>query len=187
MELTIGAKTIIDKLKDHGYEGYAVGGFVRNSLLGIPVLDVDVTTSATPEEVQEVFKDYKVYLTGLKHGTVTVNIGGECVEVTTYRVDGGYQDNRHPDSVKFVKNLSEDLLRRDFTVNAMAYDGESLVDLYGGRADLKNKIIRAVGNPTLRFQEDALRILRAMRFASVLDFEIEPSTAKAMIENKSLL
>ena len=187
MELTIGAKTIIDKLKDHGYEGYAVGGFVRNSLLNIPVLDVDVTTSATPEEVQEVFKDYKVYLTGLKHGTVTVNVCGECIEVTTYRVDGGYQDNRHPDSVKFVKNLSEDLLRRDFTVNAMAYDGESLVDLYGGRADLKNKIIRAVGNPTLRFQEDALRILRAMRFASVLDFEIEPSTAKAMIENKSLL
>ncbi len=187
MELSSGAKTIISELKSHGYEGYAVGGFVRNNLLGIEVLDVDVTTSARPDQILEVFKDYKVILTGLKHGTVTVIVDGESIEVTTYRVEQGYSDGRHPDSVSFVTDLSKDLLRRDFTVNAMAFDGENLIDLYGGQADLKNKIIRAVGEPTLRFQEDALRILRALRFASVLDFEIEPQTAKAMIENKRLL
>ena len=187
MELTNGAKTIIKTLKNHGFEGYAVGGFVRNNLLNVEVFDVDVTTSATPEQMLEVFKDFKVYLTGLKHGTITVSVGGENIEVTTYRVDGDYLDSRHPNSVKFVKSLSEDLLRRDFTINAMAFDGENLVDLYGGQADLKNKVIRAVGEPNKRFREDALRILRAMRFASVLDFEIEPETSRAMIENKSLL
>lgn len=187
MELTVGAKIIINELKSHGYKAYAVGGFVRNFLLNIPVLDVDVTTSATPEQIIEVFKDYKVYLTGIKHGTVTVNAGGENIEVTTFRVDGEYSDSRHPDSVEFVTDIKGDLLRRDFTVNAMAYDGETLIDLYGGRKDLENKIIRAVGDPTKRFQEDALRILRALRFSSVLDFEIEKDTAKAMLENKHLL
>ena len=187
MELTNGAKTIIKTLNDHGFEGYAVGGFVRNSLLNIEVFDVDVTTSATPEQMLEIFKDYKVYPTGLKHGTITVNVDGENIEVTTYRVDGDYLDSRHPNDVKFVKNLDEDLLRRDFTINAMAFDGENLIDLYGGQADLKNKIIRAVGEPDKRFKEDALRILRALRFASVLDFEIEPKTSKAMLENKHLL
>lgn len=187
MELTSGAKIIIETLKSHGYEGYAVGGFVRNNLLGIEVLDVDVTTSARPEQILQVFKDYKVILTGVKHGTVTVLVDGESIEVTSYREEKGYSDGRHPDSVSFVTDLSQDLLRRDFTVNAMAFDGEVLVDLYGGKIDLENKIIRAVGEPSLRFQEDALRILRALRFASVLDFEIEPKTAKAMIENKSLL
>ena len=187
MELTSGAKIIIKALKDHGFEGYAVGGFVRNILLNIPVLDVDVTTSATPDQVIEIFKDYKVYLTGLKHGTVTVSVDGENIEVTTYRVDGEYTDSRHPDTVKFVSDIKGDLLRRDFTVNAMAFDGENLIDLYGGQDDLKNKIIRAVGVPTKRFQEDALRILRALRFSSVLDFEIEENTSKAMLENKHLL
>ena len=187
MELTSGAKIIIKALKDHGFEGYAVGGFVRNILLGIPVLDVDVTTSATPDQVIEVFKDYKVYLTGLKHGTVTVSVDGENIEVTTYRIDGEYTDSRHPDTVKFVSDIKGDLLRRDFTVNAMAFDGENLIDLYGGQDDLKNKIIRAVGEPSKRFQEDALRILRALRFSSVLDFEIDKATADAMLENKHLL
>ncbi len=187
MELTSGAKIIINVLKNHGYQAYAVGGFVRNFLLGIPVLDVDVTTSATPEQILEVFKDYKVYLTGIKHGTVTVNAGGENIEVTTFRVDGEYSDSRHPDTVKFVTDIKGDLLRRDFTINAMAYDGETLIDLYGGRKDLEDKIIRAVGEPTKRFQEDALRILRALRFSSVLDFEIEKETAQAMLENKHLL
>ena len=187
MELTKGAKLLIKTLNDHGYEAYAVGGFVRDSLLGRPLFDVDVTTSATPEQMLEVFKDFKVYLTGIKHGTVTVNSLGELIEVTTFREDGEYKDNRHPDSVQFVKDLKNDLLRRDFTVNAMAFDGENLIDLFGGQKDLKDKIIRAVGNPKKRFEEDALRILRALRFASVLDFEIESETAKAMEERAYLL
>ena len=169
MELTRGAKIIIKALKDHGFEGYAVGGFVRNILLNIPVLDVDVTTSATPDQVIEVFKDYKVYLTGLKHGTVTVSVDGENIEVTTYRVDGEYTDSRHPDTVKFVSDIKGDLLRRDFTVNAMAFDGENLVDLYGGQEDLKNKIIRAVGEPTKRFQEDAMAEYNKKFASKILD------------------
>lgn len=187
MELTKGAKLLIKTLNDHGYEAYAVGGFVRDNLLGNPLFDVDVTTSATPEQTLEVFKDFKVYLTGLKHGTVTVNSLGENIEVTTFRVDGDYKDNRHPNTVKFVSSLNDDLLRRDFTVNAMAFDGENLIDLFGGKEDLENKILRAVGNPSKRFEEDALRILRGLRFASVLDFEIEPETAKAMQEKAHLL
>ncbi len=187
MELTHGAKTIIQKLNAHGFEAYAVGGFVRNFLLNIPVLDVDVTTSANPNQVIEIFKDYKVYLTGLKHGTVTVNVDGENIEVTTFRVDGDYTDNRHPDSVKFVSNLNNDLLRRDFTVNAMAFDGKVLIDLFGGQEDVKNKIIKAVGDPEKRFEEDALRILRALRFASVLDFDIEEKTALAIKKKAYLL
>lgn len=187
MELNSGAKTIIDKLNAHGYQAYAVGGFVRNFFLNIPVLDVDITTSATPKEVIEIFKDYKVYLTGLKHGTVTINVMGENVEVTTFRVDGDYKDCRHPNSVAFVSNLEEDLKRRDFTVNAMAYDGNELIDIFGGQEDIKNRIIRAVGEPEKRFEEDALRILRALRFASVLDFEIEEKTALAIDKCAHLL
>ncbi len=187
MELTKGAKLLIKTLNDHGYEAYAVGGFVRDSLLGRPLFDVDVTTIATPEQMLEVFKDFKVYQTGIKHGTITVNSLGELIEVTTFREDGKYLDNRHPDSVQFVKDLKNDLLRRDFTVNAMAFDGENLIDLFGGQKDLSDKVIRAVGNPKKRFEEDALRILRAIRFASVLDFEIESETAKAMEETAHLL
>ena len=187
MKLTVGAKTIIDKLNAHGFEAYAVGGFVRNSLLDIEVCDVDVTTSATPDKIVEVFSDYKVYLTGIKHGTVTIIANGEPIEVTTYRIDGEYEDNRHPDSVIFVSDLKSDLMRRDFTINAMAYDGKEVIDLFGGKEDINNKIIRAVGNPCDRFEEDALRILRALRFASVLDFEIEPETAKAIKEKAHLL
>ena len=187
MKLTVGAKTIIDKLNAHGFEAYAVGGFVRNSLLDIEVCDVDVTTSATPDKIVEVFSDYKVYLTGIKHGTVTIIANGEPIEVTTYRIDGEYEDNRHPDSVIFVSDLKSDLMRRDFTINAMAYDGKEVIDLFGGKEDINNKIIRAVGNPCDRFEEDALRILRALRFASVLDFEIEPETAKAIKQKAHLL
>ncbi len=187
MELTKGAKLLIKTLNEHGYKAYAVGGFVRDNLLGLPLFDVDVTTSATPDEMLEVFKDFKVYLTGIKHGTVTVNSLGELIEVTTFRVDGKYLDNRHPEKVEFVKDLKNDLLRRDFTVNAMAFDGENLIDLFGGQEDLKNKIIRAVGDPEKRFEEDALRILRALRFASVLDFEIDLETARAMEEKAHLL
>ncbi|MBQ3235861.1 MAG: hypothetical protein IJA97_06870 [Clostridia bacterium] len=187
MELTKGAKLLIKTLEDHGFKAYAVGGFVRDNLLGKTLFDVDVTTSATPEQMLEVFKGFKVYLTGIKHGTITVNSLGEHIEVTTFRVDGSYKDNRHPDSVEFVSDLESDLARRDFTVNAMAFNGEELVDLYGGREDLKNRLIRAVGDPRKRFEEDALRILRGLRFASVLDFDIECETAVAMEEKAHLL
>lgn len=187
MELSLGAKLIIKTLNDSGYQAYAVGGFVRNNLLGIKAFDVDITTSATPDEMLEVFSGFKVYKTGLKHGTLTVNAENENIEVTTFRVDGNYIDNRHPENVEFVSDLSKDLKRRDFTVNALAYDGENLVDLFGGQEDIKNKIIRAVGDPYERFSEDALRILRALRFASELDFEIEKTTAIAMCEKASLL
>ena len=187
MKLTSGAKIIIEKLNSYGYEAYTVGGYVRDFLLGKNGGDVDITTSATPEQMLEVFSDFKVYLTGLKHGTITVNADGEMIEVTTYRVDGNYLDNRHPTSVKFVKSLSEDLKRRDFTINAMAYDGNNLVDLFGGQEDLKNNLIKAVGDPDVRFREDALRILRALRFSSVLDFDIEKNTALAIKRNAHLL
>lgn len=187
MELSIGAKTIINTLNQSGYKGYAVGGFVRNNLLSLPVGDLDITTDATPDKVIEIFKDYKVYPTGLKHGTVTINVNGENIEVTTFRVESGYNDNRHPDSVEFVSRLDLDLMRRDFTINAMAFDGNELVDLFGGQVDLKNKIIRAVGDAETRFEEDALRILRALRFASVLDFTIEENTARAIEKKKHLL
>lgn len=187
MELTSGAKIIIKTLNESGYGAYAVGGFVRNSLLGLDVSDIDITTSATPSEMLECFKKFKTYPTGLKHGTVTVNVFGENIEVTTYRIDGEYQDNRHPKSVSFVRDLALDLERRDFTVNAMAYSNGEIVDLFGGQADLKAKIIKCVGNPDERFKEDALRILRALRFASVLGFEIDKETADAAIRNKELL
>ena len=187
MELTNGAKLLIKTLNDHGFKAYAVGGFVRDNLLGLPVYDVDVTTDATPEQMLLVFSDFKVYKTGIKHGTLTVNSLGEHIEVTTFRLDGEYNDNRHPSSVSFVSDLSFDLARRDFTVNAMAFDGKDLVDFYGGKKDLENKIIKAVGDPYKRFEEDALRILRGLRFASTLGFKIDGETARAMEEKASLL
>ncbi len=172
-------KLIIDELNRAGFEGYAVGGCVRDSMLGKMPKDWDVTTNASPEEIKSLFK--RTVDTGIEHGTVTVLLGDEGFEVTTYRIDGKYEDNRHPSEVKFTKSLSEDLLRRDFTINAMAYnEKDGIVDLFGGEDDLKKGIIRAVGNPRERFSEDALRIMRAARFASVLGFEIEEETEKAM-------
>lgn len=171
----------IEALAAAGYEAYFVGGCVRDVLLGQAPNDFDVTTSALPEETLSVFEGFRVVPTGLKHGTVTVLIDGEPIEITTFRSDGEYSDHRHPESVTFSRNLSEDLCRRDFTVNAMAYSEKTgLVDLFGGASDLKNGIIRAVGEPEKRFTEDALRILRAARFASQKGFSIEPVTAKAM-------
>lgn len=188
MKLTNGAKNLIDLLTSSGYEAYAVGGAVRDSYLNSSYGDIDVTTSCTPNKMLEVFKDYKVYLTGLKHGTITVNVDGENIEVTTFRKEEGYTDYRRPDKVVFVSDLAEDLKRRDFTINAMAYnDNSGLIDIFGGISDLNNKVIRAVGNPSERFNEDALRILRAVRFASQLDFEIENTTKRAMLENVGLL
>ena len=174
MEFTKGAENLIKTLQNSGFEAYAVGGAVRDFLRGVNYSDVDITTSATPDEMLEVFKDFKVYPTGIKHGTVTVAVDGENIEITTFRTEKGYSDNRRPDEVVFVRSLVEDLKRRDFTINAMAYNEEKgVVDLFGGQADLQNKIIKTVGNPDERFNEDALRILRGLRFASVLDFEIE--------------
>ena len=168
---------IIRTLQDAGYEAYAVGGCVRDSVLGREPNDWDITTSAKPEEVKKLFK--VTIDTGIQHGTVTVLIKGTGYEVTTYRIDGEYTDHRRPDEVTFTSKLSEDLLRRDFTINAMAYNNVSgLVDLYGGVEDLEKGIIRCVGNPDDRFDEDALRIMRAVRFAAQLGFEIDPGTPK---------
>ncbi|MBQ9133415.1 MAG: CCA tRNA nucleotidyltransferase [Clostridia bacterium] len=173
---------ILQKLAAAGYEGYLVGGCVRDFLLGKEPSDFDITTSALPEETMAVFAADRVIPTGLQHGTVTVLHGGMSAEITTYRTETTYADGRHPDSVAFSRNLSDDLCRRDFTVNAMAMDAAGdIVDLYGGRADLDAKIIRAVGDPTLRFTEDALRILRAFRFAAKLGFAIEKNTQQAAI------
>lgn len=168
-------QNVISVLESNKHQAYIVGGCVRDMLLGKTPNDFDVTTSATPEEVMAVFS--KTVPTGLKHGTVTVIIEDEPIEVTTFREEFGYSDNRRPDSVAFVRNLEKDLMRRDFTVNAMAYsDKEGLKDYYGGIEDLNKKILRAVGNPEERFNEDALRILRLFRFASQLEFEIEENT-----------
>ncbi len=175
-------------LEQSGFKAYAVGGCVRDSLMGKTPDDWDMTTSSTPKETMEVFKDFRVIPTGLKHGTVTVIIDGNHIEITTMRVDGKYHDNRHPDSVCFTTEIEQDLSRRDFTVNAMAYSQtDGLVDIFGGRKDLQKKIIRCVGNPDIRFSEDALRIIRALRFASVLDFEIEENTSESIFKNTSLI
>lgn len=163
-------KFIINTLQNNGYEAYIVGGCVRDSILNKDPKDWDITTKAKPEEVIKVFD--KVILTGLKHGTVTVIVNKESYEVTTYRTDGEYEDNRHPKEVQFVNSLKEDLARRDFTINAMAYnESDGLVDYFGGMEDLKNKIIKTVGEPEKRFNEDALRMLRAIRFSAQLNFD----------------
>ena len=168
------------RLCDSGYEAYLVGGCVRDFLLGETPNDFDVTTSALPEETEAVFASDRVVETGLKHGTVTVLHDGVSVEITTYRTEGAYSDGRHPDSVAFTRSLVEDLRRRDFTVNAMAMDIEGHIeDPFGGRADLDARLLRAVGDPVIRFSEDALRILRAFRFSAKLGFAVEPQTLQA--------
>ena len=180
MSLPDDVRFIIDRMNSHGYAAHVVGGSVRDSFIGRELGDFDITTNALPEQTKAVFADYKTVDTGIKHGTVTLVVHGVPYEITTYRVDGDYKDNRHPDSVSFTASLEEDLKRRDFTVNAMAYDPCSgLIDLFGGCDDADNRLIRAVGDPYLRFDEDALRILRALRFASVLGFDIEDKTAEA--------
>lgn len=172
---------IIQTLQEHGYEAYAVGGCVRDSLLGREPGDWDITTSASPDETKKLFA--RTVDTGIEHGTVTVLLGKEGFEVTTYRIDGKYEDSRHPTEVIFTRNLREDLLRRDFTINAMAYnDTEGIVDIFGGMDDLKRKIIRCVGNARERFGEDALRIMRGVRFAAQLGFSLEKETKEAMTE-----
>ena len=170
---------IINNLQLHGYEAFAVGGCVRDSILARRPQDWDIATSARPEEIKRLFR--RTVDTGIEHGTVTVLLGKDSFEVTTYRVDGAYEDSRHPSEVRFTNRLEEDLKRRDFTINAMAYnDDVRLVDAFGGMQDLNHHLIRCVGNPVERFTEDALRILRAVRFSAQLNFPIEPETAEAV-------
>ncbi len=174
-------KNIIEELNKAGYEAYAVGGCVRDSILGRIPNDWDITTNAKPLDVKSIFR--RTVDTGLKHGTVTVLIGKEPYEVTTYRIDGEYEDSRHPKEVSFTSDLKEDLLRRDFTINAMAYnDTDGLVDIFGGMEDIEAKVIRCVGEPKERFSEDALRLLRAIRFAAQLGYNIEEKTYEAIKE-----
>lgn len=179
IELPRKVVLIIKNLQRHGYDAYAVGGCVRDSILNRKPEDWDITTSAKPEQVKRIFR--RTVDTGIEHGTVTVLIGKDGFEVTTYRVDGLYEDGRHPKEVTFTSQLEEDLKRRDFTINAMAYnDDERLVDAFGGMRDLNYHLIRCVGDPKERFSEDALRILRAVRFSAQLAFPIEPETAEAI-------
>lgn len=179
IQLPEKVQQIIKTLQSHGYEAYAVGGCIRDSLLGRTPGDWDITTSALPEETKALFD--KTFDTGIEHGTITVLMGKEGFEVTTYRIDGKYEDSRHPSEVTFTRCLSEDLLRRDFTINAMAYnDEDGIVDLFDGMADLEKKVIRCVGNAEARFGEDALRIMRAVRFSAQLGFEIEEQTQAAI-------
>ena len=177
---------VIDTLISNGHSAYIVGGCVRDLLCGKEPHDYDITTSATPDETQSLFE--KTIATGIKHGTITVIIDGEQIEVTTFRTESTYNDNRHPESVNFVRKVSDDLSRRDFTVNAMCYNNrEGLIDLFGGQEDIKNKTLKAVGDAKTRFCEDALRILRLFRFAATIEFIIEKDTFDAAIECAPLL
>ncbi len=180
--------TLLAALRTAGHEAYPVGGCVRDSLMDHAPADWDICTSAPPAETERVFTGYRLVETGMKHGTVAVLTEGGLVEITTFRTDGTYADGRHPDRVTFVPDLNEDLARRDFTVNAMALapDG-TVIDPFGGREDLRSGVIRCVGDPDTRFHEDALRILRALRFAAKLDFEIDPATGASLVENRALL
>ena len=182
MKLTLdpGAAALLDALHAAGYAAYAVGGCVRDSLLGRTAHDWDLCTSALPQQVMELFGAEQCIPTGLQHGTVTIKYGGQLYETTTFRTEGSYTDGRHPDAVQFVPDVREDLARRDFTINAMAYnEAEGLVDPFGGQKDLQNGLLRAVGEPQQRFTEDALRILRLYRFAARFGFALDAATARA--------
>jgi tRNA nucleotidyltransferase (CCA-adding enzyme) len=180
-------QNVLDSLHCAGWQACPVGGCVRDTLLGKVPHDWDIAAESEPEKTEQALHGFSCLETGRKHGTITVLSDGHPVEVTTFRIDGSYSDNRRPDSVIFTRSLPEDLRRRDFTINAMAWDHGALVDLFGGMQDLHSRRIRCVGRPEKRFQEDSLRILRALRFASVLDFQIEAETAAAVHEQKDLL
>jgi tRNA nucleotidyltransferase/poly(A) polymerase len=188
MELPAQAQTVINQLNTFGHEAYIVGGCVRDSLLGTEPHDWDIATSALPEEIKRSLADFRLVETGIKHGTVTALVDGMPIEITTYRVDGEYSDNRHPDCVRFTGSLKDDLARRDFTINALAYNHkDGIIDCFGGKNDLIKKQIRCVGKPDQRFREDGLRILRALRFAAVLGFTVEEATAASIFKNRELL
>lgn len=190
MEIHIptGARKIIARLEQHGYEAYIVGGCVRDSLMGKRPSDWDICTSARAEEMMALFEDKRVIPTGIQHGTLTILAEDGAYEVTTFRIDGEYLDHRHPKSVAFTRELAEDLSRRDFTINAMAWHPErGLIDLFGGVEDLRDRLVRAVGDPVQRFNEDGLRMLRMVRFATVLDFDYDPATYDAVRKQGHLL
>lgn len=188
MELPAYTLTALDRLDAAGHKGWLVGGCVRDAVMGVQPHDYDITTSSTPEETIDAFEGFHVIETGLKHGTVTVMIDHQPVEITTFRVESEYLDNRHPSGVSFTRRIEDDLLRRDFTMNAMAYrPDEGLLDLYGGRQDIADGVIRCVGDAAARFDEDGLRILRALRFASRLGFRLEESTHAAVLSRAHLL
>lgn len=178
---------IINRLKSYGFSAYIVGGSLRDMLLGIKPCDYDIATSAKPEEVENIFKGYILSDIGRKYGTIVVRINKYDVEITTFRLEGSYEENRKPCNVVFTDRIEDDLLRRDFTVNAMASDGEVFIDLFSGRQDIEKKIIRTVNNPDMRIKEDALRILRAVRISSKLGFEIDIELKKAIKRNRNLL
>lgn len=178
----------LELIEKHGFEAYLVGGCVRDFVMGKIPHDFDIATSCLPSNIRDIFKDFSNFDQGIKHGTVGVIINNRLIEITTYRIDGEYLDARHPSSVSFTTSLLEDLKRRDFTMNALALNKNlEIVDYFNGIEDIKNKRIRAVGNPYMRFNEDALRVLRALRFASTLDFKIEEETSKAIFECYHLL
>lgn len=188
LSIPLCAARILQALEQNGFEAYVVGGCVRDALLGKTPHDWDICTAALPEQVKACFPGISIIETGIQHGTVTLVENGEPYEITTFRADGAYSDGRRPDSVAFVRSIGEDLSRRDFTVNAMAYHPQKgLIDLYGGQADLSAGVLRCVGNAETRFREDALRILRALRFASVFGFRLEAETARAAAACRALL
>jgi len=181
-------QVLIDLLNQNHYNAYVVGGAIRNALLGLPIHDYDLTTDATPDEMLQVFSSYRVFKTGIQHGTITVLSKGQPVEITTFRSENTYEDHRHPSTVSFSDNIEEDCKRRDFTIKRLCYNqSEGLIDFFGGIEDLQHKIIRCIGNPHERIDEDALRILRALRFAGRLSFTIEENTATAIHKQKDLL
>lgn len=187
IQLSDGVKVIISKLNSYGFEAFAVGGCVRDCVIGLVPHDWDICTNAKPEQIKHCFKDFDTFDSGIKHGTISVIYKRSIYEITTYRIDGEYLDSRHPESVEFTNDITKDLARRDFTVNAMAYNEEKgLVDPFGGIQDVSRKIIKCVGDPDKRFDEDALRILRALRFASVYGFSIDKKTSDS-VKNKSYL
>ena len=188
MEIPEQIEEVLEKLETAGFEAYIVGGCVRDGIMGKTAHDYDITTSAEPRETERVFSDCRVVETGIKHGTVTVLFKGMSVEITTFRVDGDYPDGRHPSNVSFSRNLEDDLARRDFTMNAIAYSPRrGFIDIFGGEADIKSRIIRCVGEPEKRFSEDALRVMRALRFSAVLGFDIEENTKSALLLKKENL
>ena len=188
MEIPEQIEEVLEKLETAGFEAYIVGGCVRDGIMGKTAHDYDITTSAEPRETERVFSDCRVVETGIKHGTVTVLFKGMSVEITTFRVDGDYPDGRHPSEVSFSRNLEDDLARRDFTMNAIAYSPRrGIIDIYGGEKDINARVIRCVGEPEKRFSEDALRVMRALRFSSVLGFDIEENTKSAIFLKKETL
>ncbi len=190
MDMVLPRKVTValEQLQDAGYDAYVVGGCVRDSLMGRQPHDWDIATSATPDQVIHVFAQYPVILTGVQHGTVTVLIEEQPLEITTFRIDGAYSDGRHPDTVAYANTVFNDLSRRDFTVNAIAFTpSEGMVDPYDGAKDIQARCIRCVGEASTRFMEDSLRILRAIRFSATLQFTIEPATANAVVQSRHLL